>query len=72
LRTPQGHKGRSHFRPSSSGKTTSTIKVGQILKQQGISLVSLNVDHYFYDLANHPRDEFGDYDYETPQALDLE
>ena len=58
--------------PSSSGKTTTTIKVGQILRQHGISLVALNVDHYFYDLEDHPKDEFGDYDFETPQALDLE
>jgi uridine kinase len=58
--------------PSSSGKTTTTIKIGQILKQQGISLVALNVDDYFHDLDQHPKDEFGDYDFETPQALDLE
>jgi len=58
--------------PSSSGKTTTTIKIGQLLKQMGISLVSLNVDNYFFDLDKHPRDEFGDYDFETPQALDLE
>lgn len=58
--------------PSSSGKTTTTIKVGQRLARYGINLVTLNVDNYFYDLAVHPRDEFGDYDFETPQALDLE
>jgi uridine kinase len=29
------------------------------------------VDHYFYDLELHPKDEYGDYDFETPQALDL-
>ena len=58
--------------PSSSGKTTTTIKVGQILKQHGLSLVALNVDNYFFDLDQHPKDEFGDYDFETPQALDLE
>ena len=57
--------------PSSSGKTTTTIKIGQILKQMGISLVALNVDNYFFDLDQHPKDEFGDYDFETPQALDL-
>ncbi|MDO9547305.1 MAG: ATP cone domain-containing protein [Pelolinea sp.] len=57
--------------PSSSGKTTTTIKIGQILKQMGISLVALNVDNYFFDLEKHPKDEFGDYDFETPQALDL-
>ncbi len=57
--------------PSSSGKTTTTIKVGQRLKRVGIKLVTLNVDNYFYDLEMHPKDEFGDYDFETPQALDL-
>lgn len=29
------------------------------------------MDHYFHDLEEHPKDEFGDYDFETPQALDL-
>jgi len=58
--------------PSSSGKTTSTIKIGACLKQMGLSLVALNVDNYFFDLEQHPKDEFGDYDFETPQALDLE
>ncbi len=57
--------------PSSSGKTTTTIKLSDHLKKAGLELVTLTVDHYFFDLARHPRDEFGDYDYETPQALDL-
>ncbi len=58
--------------PSSSGKTTTTIKVGEHLKERGLNLVTLNVDNYFFDLEMHPRDEFGDYDFETPQALDLQ
>jgi uridine kinase len=58
--------------PSSSGKTTSTIKIEQRLKQTGLRFVTLNVDNYFLDLEEHPKDEFGDYDFETPQALDLE
>jgi uridine kinase len=58
--------------PSSSGKTTTTIKIGELLRQMNINLVALNVDNYFFDLDKHPIDEFGDYDYETPQALDLE
>ncbi len=57
--------------PSSSGKTTTTIKIGERLKRLGFSLVTLNVDNYFFDLELHPKDEFGDYDFETPQALDL-
>ena len=57
--------------PSSSGKTTTTIKVGERLQRSGMHLVTLNVDNYFFDLSMHPQDEFGDYDFETPQALDL-
>ncbi len=58
--------------PSSSGKTTTTIKASERLAEAGVSLKAINVDHYFFDLEMHPKDEFGDYDYETPQALDLE
>ena len=57
--------------PSSSGKTTTTIKVSQKLEKLGLKLVTLNVDNYFYNLDMHPKDEFGDFDFETPQALDL-
>jgi uridine kinase len=57
--------------PSSSGKTTTTIKLGQRLFNSGLSLIALNIDNYFFDLDLHPKDEFGDYDFETPQALDL-
>ena len=58
--------------PSSSGKTTTTIKLEQKLTKKGFKFKALNVDHYFFDLEVHPKDEFGDYDFETPQALDLE
>ena len=58
--------------PSSSGKTTSTIKIGEALATAGLSLKAINIDNYFFDLEKHPRDEFGDYDYESPQSLDLE
>jgi len=58
--------------PSSSGKTTTTIKVEQKLVKKGFKFKVLNVDHYFFDLELHPKDEFGDYDFETPQALDLQ
>ena len=58
--------------PSSSGKTTTTIKLSHLLEEMGFRLVPLTVDNYFFDLELHPKDEFGDYDFETPQALDLE
>jgi len=58
--------------PSSSGKTTTTIKVSEKLKAVGVRFKAINIDHYFFDLEDHPKDEFGDYDYETPEALDLD
>ena len=57
--------------PSSSGKTTTTLKIGEILKEKGIDFYPLSLDNYFRDLDKHPKDEYGDYDYESPQALDL-
>jgi uridine kinase len=57
--------------PSSSGKTTTTYKLAQRLKAQGLELKALNLDNYFRDLELHPKDKYGDYDYETPEALDL-
>jgi len=58
--------------PSSSGKTTTTNKIARNLSQQGLRFVELNLDNYYFDLELHPKDEFGDYDFETPQALDIE
>ncbi len=57
--------------PSSSGKSTTTAKITQHLHTMGIEAVPLNIDHYFFDLEMHPKDEFGDYDFEMPEALDL-
>jgi uridine kinase len=58
--------------PSSSGKTTTTYKIAEELEREGVRLVSRGFDNYFKDLESHPKDEYGDYDFETPQALDLE
>ena len=58
--------------PSSSGKTTTTHKLSARLEAAGLHVVPLALDHYFFDLELHPVDEFGDYDFETPEALDLE
>ena len=58
--------------PSSSGKTTSTIKLEEKLNKIGLKFKAFVVDNYFFDLAMHPKDEYGDYDFETPQALDIQ
>jgi len=57
--------------PSSSGKTTTTLKIEERLAADGSSFVPINVDNFFLDLVEHPRDPRGDYDFETPQALDM-
>ena len=58
--------------PSSSGKTTTTIKVREMLAAAGLATVPLTVDNYFFDREAHPKIGQDDYDYETPQALDLD
>lgn len=57
--------------PSSSGKTTTTKKIAALLKKEEIELIPFHVDDYYFDLELHPKDEKGDYDYESPQAIDL-
>jgi uridine kinase len=57
--------------PSSSGKTTTTLKIRERLAAAGVSTVPLTVDNYFFDLELHPKVGEDDYDFETPQALDL-
>ncbi len=58
--------------PSSSGKTTTTNKIALRLAEKGLTFVELNLDNYYFDLELHPKDEFGDYDFETPQALEID
>jgi uridine kinase len=58
--------------PSASGKTTTTLKIRERLEAKGFSIVPLAVDNYFFNLENHPRDSHGDYDFETPQAIELD
>jgi uridine kinase len=57
--------------PSCSGKTTTTSKLIELLEAGGAAVVPLSLDNYFFDLELHPKDEFGDHDFETPEALDL-
>jgi uridine kinase len=58
--------------PSSSGKTTTTLKISERLAAHGIPVIPLALDNYFYDLELHPKDEHGDHDFETPEAMDLQ
>ena len=58
--------------PSASGKTTTSMAIADRIAETGRPVLRLEGDDYFLDLDQHPRDHRGDYDYETPQALDLE
>lgn len=58
--------------PSSSGKTTTSMKIGERLAEHGLSFVLMTLDNYFKNLESHPKDEYGDYDFESPYALELE
>jgi len=58
--------------PSSSGKTTFSKRLSIQLLTRGISPFPLPMDDFFVDRAETPRDENGDFDYESLHALDLE
>jgi uridine kinase len=58
--------------PSSSGKTTTTVKLTERLQQQGLRFLMLNLDDYFWSLVEHPTDWINDRNYETPEALDIQ
>ena len=58
--------------PSSSGKTTTTKRIGVQLMTNLLKPQLISLDNYFIDRELTPRDESGDYDYESLYALDLE
>ena len=58
--------------PSSSGKTTTTVKLTQRLEKHGLRFLMLNLDDYFWALIEHPTDWINDRNFETPEALDIQ
>ena len=58
--------------PSSSGKTTTAKRLALHLRVLGLTPFALSLDDYFVDRERTPRDEKGDYDFETVEALDLD
>ncbi len=58
--------------PTSSGKTTTTVKLTQRLQREGVRFLMLNLDDYFWPLVEHPTDWINDRNYETPEALDIQ
>ncbi len=58
--------------PSSSGKTTFSKRISVQLKVLGYDSVLLSTDDYFVDREDTPKDSNGNYDFECPEALDLD
>ena len=57
--------------PSSSGKTTFSKRLAIQLIVNGIRPVTLSLDNYFVNREDTPKDENGEYDFETIDALDI-
>ena len=57
--------------PSSSGKTTFSHRLCIQLRALGLKPHAIAVDDYFGNRADSPRDENGNYDYESLECLDI-
>ena len=57
--------------PSSSGKTTTCKRLSIQLLANGIKPLQISLDDYFVDRHLTPKDENGEYDYESVYALNL-
>lgn len=57
--------------PSSSGKTTFAQRLSIQLRVNGLRPVTISLDDYFVNREDTPKDEFGDYDFEALEAIDV-
>ncbi len=58
--------------PSSSGKTTFSHRLSIQLRALGMKPHPIAVDDYFVNREDNPRDEKGNYNFETLESLDVE
>jgi len=58
--------------PSSSGKTTFAKRLSIQLKVSGLKPYMISLDNYFVDRELTPKDENGEYDFESLNALDID
>lgn len=58
--------------PSSSGKTTFSHRLSVQLEAIGLKPHPIAVDNYFVNRVDSPRDEYGNYNYEILECLDVE
>ena len=57
--------------PSSSGKTTTCKRLEVQLATNLLNPIGISLDDYFVNRDQTPKDEYGDYDFESIYALDL-
>lgn len=58
--------------PSSSGKTSSSLRIAQQARVLGLNPQVIELDNYFVDREKTPRDKDGNYDFEALGAMDVE
>jgi len=58
--------------PSSSGKTTTSMRIALQCRVLGLNPIVVGMDDYFVDRELTPKDENGKYDFESPYAVNLE
>ena len=58
--------------PSSSGKTTTCNKLSMFLRSFGMNPKTLSMDNYFVEREKTPKDEDGNHDFESIDAIDIE
>ena len=58
--------------PSSSGKTSSSLRLAQQLRVLGMLPKVIELDNYFVARERTPLDEDGEFDFEALEAMDLE
>ncbi len=58
--------------PSSSGKTTTSKKLEVYLQSHGLKTHQISLDDYFVNREDTPKDEAGNYDFESIKAIDIE
>ncbi|MDD2402007.1 MAG: nucleoside kinase [Clostridia bacterium] len=57
--------------PSSSGKTTFAQRLAVQLRVLGLQPMPISLDDYFVDRVNTPKDEWGEFNFEALEAIDI-
>ena len=58
--------------PSSSGKTSSSLRIAQQCEVLGLNPKVIELDNYFLDREHTPKDENGEYDFEALGAMNVD